>query len=364
MFDYSYWPKELPQELKKQIKNFTHKAQLVLDGDGFLLVGNDIIKAQMNDKYFELLVFLPKGFRTLEVANLLHRIVQGGAIVGVFEVEIMDDELEQYGIFDNKVLMSDVLHGQEGGVFPLILQKHGDFQKIMDKSLPVTAAAQEIKMSFAASKYFVAKGQQVELSWRAENAQSICLNPGNTELEPTGREVFVIENDTLFTITSRNTKSKNTVSIFIKCLEEEQWELIVSVFNRDLNTYVKVDPISEGVQSYAVYKGDLLRIEWTCPAASIIKEETLGPLKNRGFHNFICLENREFNFEILIFNGSIKKQIKIYPLTETGEFVDTISKTETSLAFAQNENEDSDKGIHWTKKLMNILKIRKNNDHV
>jgi hypothetical protein len=366
MFDYSYWPEDLNQELKKQMKNFTHKAQILMDGESFLGLGNDILKAQMSDKFFELIVFLPKGFRTLEIANLLHMIVQGGANVGIFEVQIIEKELERYGIFDNKVLMSDKLHALEGGVFPLILQKHSDFQRIMEKSLPVHSSAQELNMKFIASKYFVAKGEQVELSWRVENGNVTRLNPGNTEVESIGSEVFIIENDTLFTITSRNAKNKSTLSIFIRCLEEEQFELIVSVFNRDLNAYVKIDPISEGEQSFAVYKGDLLRVEWTCPAASSLKELGLGQLKNTGFHNFICLENRLFDFEMSLFNGNFKKQLRFFPFNEEGDFANISSEEEQHITrpYLPEESKSPNKWMNWIKRLVSVLKINRNNERV
>ena len=358
MFDYSYWPDDLNLEIKKQLKTFTHKAQLLVDGEAFLGLGNDLLKAQMSDKYIELVVFLPKGFRTLEIANLLHRIVQGGASVGLFEEEVTQQELEQFGVFDNKVLMSNKLHELEDGVFQLIMQKHSDFQRIMDKSQPVQSFAQEIKMKFSASKYFVAKGQQVELKWSVENANSVRLNPGNIEVEAVGKEVFVIENDTLFTITSRNTKSKNSLSIFIRSLEEEQFELVLSVFNRELNAYVKIEPISEGEQSYAVYQGDLLRVEWNCTAAANLKETGLGQLKNVGFHNFICLENRQFDFELALFNGTFRKQLRIYPFVEQGDFASLPNQEREQLSNLKmnDESPSSGKFLQWVKRFANALK--------
>jgi hypothetical protein len=345
------------------MKNFHHKAQLLVDGAAFLELGNTILKAQMGDKFFELIVFLPKGFRTLEIANLLHRIVQAGAKVGLFEIEIFNQELEQFAILDNKLLLSNRLHSIEEGVFPLILQKHTDFELIMNNSLPVNPSSQEIKMKFTANSYFVSKGQEVELSWLVENASSISLNPGNRMIEAEGNAAFLIENDILFTITSRNAKNKSILSIFISCLEEEQFLITVSVFNRELTTYVKIDPISQGDESFAVYRGDLLRVEWECKSATSLTEAGLGRLKNVGFYNFICLENRQFDFELELLNGKFKKQLKIYTFSMSG----LISKSQNridpnSTTTIEKAKLNPKRGfINWMRKLVRVLKIRRKN---
>lgn len=358
MFDYSYWPEGLPGELNQQIRTFHHKAKLVVDGVTFLELGNGILKAQMADKFFELIVFLPHGFRTLEVANLLHRLVQGGAKVGLFEVEILHQDLEQFAIFDSKLLVSNVLHEVEKNVFQLLMKKHNEFDRIMESSQPVSATSQEIKMKFWANRYFIPKGGEVELSWIIEHANSMLLNPGNYEIQATGNSVVKVEKDILFTITSRNAKNKSTLSIFIKCIEEEQFLLTVSVFNRELSAYVKIDPISQEEESYAVYKGDLIRVEWACKSAVSLAEGVLGKLKNVGYHNFIALENKGFDFDISLSNGAFSKQLRIYPFSAQGE----ISKTSIpEVAKTTLPNQNTAQGprpqlFSWMSKLVDVLK--------
>lgn len=357
MFDYTYWPEELPVQLNQQIRNFHHKAQLLVDGLTFLKLGNSILKAQMGDKFFELVVFLPTGHKTLEAANLLYRLVQGGAKVGVFEVEIFNQELEQFAIFDSKILISNKLHEVEGNIFQLLSKKHNDFERIMLASLPVNASSQEIKMKFLANRYFVAKGEEVELSWEIENADSMLLNPGNYEIQAVGNSTFLIEKDILFTITSRNAKNKTTLSIFIKAIDENQFSLIVSVFNRELSAYVKIDSITESELSFAVYRGDLIRLEWACKSAVSLTELELGKLKNLGFHNFIALENRSFNFKVEMFNGSFQKELKIYPYSSQGNFsTSSITKVVQSSGPSQKlPVRPKHKLLSWGRKILDML---------
>jgi hypothetical protein len=233
-------------------------------------------------------------------------------------VDIFDQELEQFAVFDSKLLISNKLPDLEKGIFQLLFQKHSDFERIMNNSLLVSFSFQEIKMKFLANRYFVSKGGEVELSWKVENANSILLNPGNTEVEAEGSIILLIEKDTLFTITSRNAKNQNTLSIFIKSLDDEQLDLLVSVYQREISDYVKIDPISKGEEVYAVYKGDLLRVEWACKSDSSLIETGLGKLKNVGFYNFIASEKRQFDFTLQLPNRNFKKQLKIYPFTEKG----------------------------------------------
>lgn len=364
MFDYNYYPQRLSEELNQQIRNFSYKAQILADGRTFLELGNGILKAQFGERYFELVVFLPHGYRTIEVANLLHRLVQGGAKVGVFDIEIFDQELEQFAIFDNKLLISNRIGGGEKNIFQRLLKKQNEFERIMESSQPVCASSQEIKMKFWSTSYFVEKGALVKLSWNIEEANSSILNPGNLVIEPTGSTDFLIEKDILFTITSRNAKNKSTLSIFIKCIEEQPLTMTVSIFNRDLSDYVKIDPIVLGEESFAVYKGDLVRIEWTCRAAVSLTESLMGKLKNIGHHNFIALENRVFDFEVSLANGIFKKVLKIYPFSadDTLSRFSAIGRSNPDISYLKSPKRLKNKLLSWIGQILGISKNNGNNE--
>lgn len=357
MFDYRYWPEDLAAEFSLQIRNCNQKAQFVLDGETFMAVANTILKAQMGERFFELVVFIPSGYRVIEVANLLHRIVQGGAKVGVFETDISDQELEQFAIFDSKLLISNQLHRIDGDVYPLLFKKHLEFRQILDKSQPVKVSSEEIKMKFWADKYFVAKGEEVELSWSIENGNSARLNPGNFEIQAAGSTITTIEKDTLFTITSKNTKNKTTLSIFIKSMGEEEFSLTVSVFNRELNDYVKIEPIGPEEASYAVYKGDLIRLDWFCKSALSLKEGLLGKLKNVGYYNFIASENRSFDFELTMPKGVLKKNLRIFPFSAMDPVSPTVIEKKSNPA-ADHRKPDSEakvKSFSWISRLIGVF---------
>lgn len=327
MFDYCYWPEGLEIELNKQLDNFHHQALLLIDAQVFLELANKIIKSQVAGKYFELIILLPKGYRTLENANLFHRITQAGAKVGIIEVSLLDEEVEQFAIFDNRLFYSNKRLEGEVDFADFFFKKHQDFENLIQVSRLVNSYSQEIKLNFTADKYFAAKGEKVSIYWESVNANSTVLTPGNKVLEEKGEELLLIEEDTFLTITARNEKSKASLSIFIKCIEEDFLKILVSIFNKEIDDYVPLESVSKNKELYAVYLSDLVKIEWICKPGSILYESRLGKLNPIGFHNFLCLEKGSLLFEVHYENTQITKHIEFYPIPKRiGDLVEEDSK--------------------------------------
>lgn len=322
MLDYCYSPEGFAEELKQQIQHFHHKAELILEGSTFFELANVILRAQANDKYFEILLLFPSGYRALEISNLMYRLVQGGARIGVLDLQSLGSETKEFALFDSKLMISPEFYPQEKNLYQLIPKKLLDFRYLMELSEQVYESSEQVKMQFWANKYFVEKGSKVELHWKIDNATFSTMNPGNIPIELVGNRSFLIEKDTLFTITSRNAKIKSTLTIFIKCLEEEPIQVSVFVFNKQLSEYFKLEPLAPFDGQYAVYEGDLLRLSWSCALSYRLIEKGLGHLKNIGNHNFIALENRTFEFQVSTPDGDFKKRVIIYPLSGNEKFSD------------------------------------------
>jgi hypothetical protein len=330
MFDYCYWPEGIEIELNKQLDNFHHQAQMLIDGQAFLALANKILKAQVAGKYFELIILLPKGYRTLENANLFHRITQAGAKVGIIEITVFDEGFEQFSIFDNRLYYSTKRLEGEVDFADFFFKKHQDFEGLMESSRLVNSYSQEIKLSFTAEKYFVTKGEEISFFWESTNSNSNVLTPGNRMLDAQGEERITIVEDTFLTITSKNEKSKTSLSIFIKCLEVDHLKLSVSIFNKEIDDYVPIDSVSKNNEIFAVYMSDVVKIEWVCKPGTTLIESRLGKLNNIGFHNFVCLEKLSLNFEMHFLNTVASKEIHFYPVPkgsasfEDEEFQDSI----------------------------------------
>jgi hypothetical protein len=322
MFDYCYWPEGIEIELNKQLDNFHHQAQLLIDGQVFLALANKILKAQVAGKYFELIILLPKGYRTLENANLFHRISQAGAKVGIIEVTVFDEGFEQFSIFDNRLYYSNKKLEGEVDFADFFFKKHQDFEGLMASSRLVNSYSQEIKLSFTAEKYFATKGEELSIFWESSNANSNVLSPGNRMLDLKGEERITIEEDTFLTITSKNEKSKTSLSIFIKCLEVDHLKLSVSIFNKEIDDYVPIDSVSKNNELFAVYTGDVVKIEWVCKPGTTLIESRLGKLNNIGFHNFVCMDKSSLNFEMHFLNTIASKEIHFYPIAKNGSSLD------------------------------------------
>lgn len=356
MFDHYYFPVGLEKELVKQLDTFQYQAQILVDGRVFLNLSNKIIKAQVVGKYFELIILLPRGYRTLENANLIHRVADAGAKVGILEISAFDTEIEQFAIFDSKLFYSDRQEATAEDLHQFFLKKYNDFESIMNSCKQVSSYADSPKISFSSNKYFVSKGERVTLSWDVKNAHSIFLNPGNKSVDPLGEETLIIEDDCLFTIISKNIKSKTSLSIFIRCLQKEDLRLEISVFNKEVGDYIKIDPTVENESIYAVYQNDLVRVEWICTSRSRLFEAKMGNLKNVGFRDFIVGEISDMNFELQGTEGVFKKTITLYPLPKKSSKQPLDSVRDVPFILQSNAPKRQSFIYAWAKKIITLLK--------
>lgn len=358
MFDHYYYPEALEKELNKQLEMFQYQAQMLVDGQAFLDLSNKIIKAQVRGKYFELIILLPKGYRTLENANLIHRIANAGAKVGVLEVSTFDPEVEQFTIFDSKLFFSNRLINQEEDLGQFLIKKHHDFDLIMNACKQVSSFSEAPKITFTASKYFVSRGEAFKLSWKVENSNLVILNPGNKSVNSHGEETLFIQDDCLFTITSKNVKSKTSLSIFIRCIQEEDLKLVVLVFNKELGDYIKIDSTTTNELTYAVYFNDLVRVEWVCKARSKLFEAKMGKLKNVGFYDFIVTDTIALNFEMHTNDDIINSNLILHPI----EVKRNIEPTKIPTATFKSSDANVPKGQNliyaWIKKMFTLLKLK------
>jgi hypothetical protein len=357
MFDYLYWTETIDHELRKQIKFFNYQAQLVLEGSMLLELGPAILKAQMEGKFFELVIYLQSNYKAMEVGNLLHRIVSSGARVGIIEGRFNLNQLEIFGIFDNKLLVSNTLYDESENFMELIRKKHRDFELHIQISEKVNLQSQPIKISFSSTQYFVRKGEEFTLNWQIENSlhQEVYPYPGAVECE--GNYQCFIENDTLFTIQAKNIKNKSLLSIFIKLIEEDHIKFILSVYNNELGQYISINPIPDDLTIYAVYKGDLVKVEWVTSSGSVLTEASMGKLKNTDFVNFVANESKKLEFDLQMGEAHFEKSIKIFTLPSPSS--ESISEDIKSLASnLPSEHQVSDEGS-WKKWIGNLWGSKK-----
>jgi hypothetical protein len=137
-------------------------------------------------------------------------------------------------------------------------------------------------------------------------------------LETQGEERIVIQEDSLLTITSKNEKSKTSLSIFIKCIEVDHLRLSVSIFNKEIDDYIPIESISKNKEIFAVYLSDVVKVEWVCKPGTTLIESRMGKLNNIGVHNFVCLEKISLNFEMHISNTITHQGLEFYPVSRDG----------------------------------------------
>jgi hypothetical protein len=181
-------------------------------------------------------------------------------------------------------------------------------------------------------------------------------------LDAQGEERITIEEDTFLTITSKNEKSKTSLSIFIKCLEVDHLKLSVSIFNKEIDDYVPIDSVSKNNEIYAVYMSDVVKIEWVCKPGTTLIESRLGKLNNIGFHNFVCLEKSSLNFEMHFLNTVASKEIHFYPVPKVStshddeEYQDSIQRIQKGSEKEVGEMSEKESFLSKVLSLFNLKK--------
>jgi hypothetical protein len=324
MFDYIHVEELKEADLKIHLKRVNYQARLVIDAPLFYELGNELLNGLMAGRFFEIVVLIPKGFKPLELGSLMHRLVQGGANIGFLEVGFLVSDMEMFAVLDNKILFSDRLHQIEKDIMALVVQKHKDFELVMAKSQTVKTSSNGVEIKFRADNYFVSKNDPVQLSWEVKNADMIVLNPGAKVLDAKGNMSLVIEEDTLFTIKCKNSKYTSTLSIFIKYLDDDSLTLLLLVYNRELDSFVQLEPLGDEYSRYAVYKGDLVKIEWICKGEYQLSELNMGPLENIGSHEIILIRHNVFEFSIKQNQEVATRKLEIFPISDEGPLVDQV----------------------------------------
>jgi hypothetical protein len=181
-------------------------------------------------------------------------------------------------------------------------------------------------------------------------------------LEAQGEERTTIEEDTFLTITSKNEKSKTSLSIFIKCLEVDHLKLSVSIFNKEVDDYVPIDSVSKNNEIFAVYMSDVVKIEWVCKPGTTLFESRLGKLNNIGFHNFVCFEKSSLNFEMHFLNTVASKEFHFYPVSKETSSLQDEEYDEIAQKMNQGSVNEVDQVVEnesLLSKVFSLFKVKK-----
>lgn len=326
MFNYLYWPFDLGSEVATQLKRLQSHVQITAGMAELEKMEAEIFKLQNRGVHVELIVFLAQSERGLKNMNTLKRMAIAGSNIALVAIPESKQFIECFAILDKKQLISNVDYGAVSNTGELIYNKAKAFQVLQSKSEKLDYSVSDIRINLQANKTEVQPGESVELYWEVENADFILLDPVIGTIDTTGNISIPVFEDTLFRIKASSKSGILIKSVFIKVVDDAFIELKVSVYDPSSKDFVTLDSANPPHHSYAVLKGDRIKIEWSTKANGILKEAKLGFINVFGEHIFQIFDNDNYSFTLETTLGVYNRNLDLFAVTEQPSIINLTSK--------------------------------------
>ena len=152
--------------------------------------------------------------------------------------------------------------------------------------------------------------------WEVENADYVLLDPLIGAVNTSGNISIPVFEDTLLRIKASNMTGVLTKSIFIKIIDDAIIYLKVSVYDPASTDFVVLESANQPHYSYAVMKGDRVKLEWSTKANGILKEERLGYINIFGEHVLQIFQNEKFIFTLETTLGIYNRTLDLFSVVD------------------------------------------------
>jgi hypothetical protein len=316
MFHYLYWPEDWATEVAAQLRRVQAQVQLVLTAEDFKAMEAELFRLVNRGVYIEMVLYEREADRQLRYVNVRKRLVLAGVEVVTVQLRESDLEMERFAIMDRRHLISHVNHGEVQDVMALVVDRTRFFQRIFQSGERMDPALDEVQIRLQCPVEEVDPGQPVEISWEVRNADFIEMDPGVGPLEPEGRLSIPLFEDTLFRIKAGNRNGMRMKSLLVRLAQPSLLRVSVSVLDPATRLYIPLESASVGLHSYAVLRGDQLRVEWAAPASAILSEEKLGSLASVGDHLVRVFRDEKYIFTLRTTFGDERVVLDIVTMDE------------------------------------------------
>jgi hypothetical protein len=316
MFNYIYWPFDWGSEVANQLIRLQSHVQITISIAELEKMETEIFKLQNRGVHVELIVFLSHSERGLRNMNSLKRMAISGSNISLVSTPESKQFLECFAILDNKYLISNVDYGLVSNIGELIYSKVKEFHVLLSKSEKLEYAVNNLSINFQVNKTEVQLGDIVDLYWEVENADFVLLDPVIGAVNTTGNISIPVFEDTLFRIKASNLTGVLIKSIFIKIIHDAFISLKISVYDPASKDFVPLESANQPHHSYALVKGDRVKLEWSTSANGIIREERLGYINLYGEHIFQIFDNEKFIFTLETTLGVYNRTIDLFVVVD------------------------------------------------
>jgi hypothetical protein len=315
MFNYLYWPYDWGAEVASQLVRVQSHIQITVGIAELEKMEAEIFKLQNRGIHVELIVFLSQSERGLRNMNTLKRMAIAGSNIALVSIPESNQFIECFAILDKKQLISNVDYGTVNNTGELIYNKVKEFQVISSKSEKLDYSVSDIQINLQADKTEVQPGDLVEIYWEVENADFIVLDPVVGAVNTNGNISIPVFEDTLFRIKASNKSGILIKSVFIKVVDDSFIELKIAVYDPATAEYVPLESANPPHHSYAVLRGDRIKMEWSTKANGILKESKLGFINIFGEHIFQIFENENYIFTLETTLGVYTRKLDLFAVS-------------------------------------------------
>jgi hypothetical protein len=254
-----------------------------------------LIKLLSQGKTLDLIVYAEDARKTIEFSQMLMRLVsQGGEVTLISNHE---NRYVEFAVMDKVYLLGGKEYEAEELPENALQNARRKFKEFKKKGKALKISRDIIDITFKVEKEFVRKGEDVKIYWNVSGADSIHINPWIGYTEPVGSIGIKIEEDTVFKITASNAHEKITKSLFIKIIPGQSIDFEVSVFEEEINEYLPIYSPAEFPGSYAVNRGQRIKIKWNAGTHGRLFSTQLGKLNLQDTHEMEVYDDLQVEFD-------------------------------------------------------------------
>lgn len=296
LFRHLYVEEEFLEELSSELDfNCNYDAEIFILADYFPIIESVLFKLLSAGKKLDLIIYSNRQHRSIQLTHALIRFIsQGGQVHWTGD---LDGEVCNFAILDKTYLISEMTIIEEDSSERIVSNARKKFREIKKQSDIFQFSPQKIELNFFVEKEFVRKGEANQIRWDAVNADFVVIDPWIGVTETKGFFPLKLEEDTLVKITASNSSERITKSLFIKVIPGETVDFEVSVFEEDIEEFMPIQSPVEFPGSYAVSRGQRIRIRWNGGSHGRLFSQQLGNLKLQDVFETEIFEDRQFDFE-------------------------------------------------------------------
>lgn len=316
MFHYLYWPEDWATEVAAQLRRVQAQVQLILTSTDFQTIEAELFRLVNRGVYVEMVLLERPADRQLRYVNVRKRLVLSGVEVVTLSLQDKETGPERFAIIDRKHLISPTDHGEVADVMALVVDRTRFFRRIFQQGERMDPALDEVQIRLQCQVEEADPGQPVEISWDVRNADFIEMDPGVGPLEPEGRLSIPLYEDTLFRIKAGNRNGMRMKSLLVRLAQPSLLRVSVSVLDPATRLYIPLESAFSGRYSYAILRGDQIRLEWAAPASALLSEERMGSLASVGDHNLRVFRDEKYIFTLKTTFGDERVELDIVTMDE------------------------------------------------